>query len=418
MLLALIVPAMFQWHVHANSFAPLSSRWQPRVGAGSLPAVLIAIAAVRRLPRWSASLAWPRLLAVTFAAGVAWMASLATVDGWAGISGVLTDHNEYLPTARGVTSVSATLHEFVSRIAATNAHSWTTHVAGHPPGALLFFVLLVAVGLGGGLAAGWTVVLIAATTPLAVLVTLRRLGAGDAARRIAPVLTVGPAAVWLAVSADAVFAAVAAWGLCCLACAATARTGARLVTWGVLAGLLLGYCVLLSYGLVLLAVLAVAVLVAARNFRPIVAAATAALAVVVAFAAAGFSWWQALPVLRERYNSGIASTRPAAYWLWGDLAALCFCAGPIIGASIAAAVQHRRATAARPIVVLTLAAVVSIVLADVSLMSKAETERIWLPFVPWLLLGTALVPESWRRRALISQVALGIAVQTLLVTRW
>ena len=30
-------------------------------------------------------------------------------------------------------------------------------------------------------------------------------------------------------------------------------------------------------------------------------------------------------------------------------------------------------------------------------MSKAEVERIWLPFVPWLLLSTALLPERWRR---------------------
>ena len=26
-------------------------------------------------------------------------------------------------------------------------------------------------------------------------------------------------------------------------------------------------------------------------------------------------------------------------------------------------------------------------------MSKAEVERIWLPFVPWLLLSLALLPE-------------------------
>jgi hypothetical protein len=61
---------------------------------------------------------------------------------------------------------------------------------------------------------------------------------------------------------------------------------------------------------------------------------------------------------------------------------------------------------------------VSIVLADLSLMSKAEVERIWLPFVPWLLLGCALLPESWRRRALVLQVALAVVIQTLLYTRW
>ena len=43
----------------------------------------------------------------------------------------------------------------------------------------------------------------------------------------------------------------------------------------------------------------------------------AALAVGVAFASAGFAWWEAFPVLHERYWDGLASHRPAAYWLWG-----------------------------------------------------------------------------------------------------
>lgn len=422
MAVALIVPASFQWHVHANSFAPLSAQWRPRVGPGTLPAVLLGVAAVRWFPRLADSLSFLRLLVVTFAAGVAWMASLATVDGWGGIGTILDDQDEYLPTARRVTDVSATLHQFVGRISADSTHPWPTHVAGHPPGALLFFVVLVAVGLGSGLAAGWTIVLLAATTPLAVLLTLRRLGAERSARRVAPILAVGPAAIWLAVSADAMFGAVAAWGLCCLACSATARSRARSAGWSVLAGLLLGYCVLLSYGLVLFAVLAVAVVVVARNAHPLIGAGAASLAVVLAFAAAGFSWWQALPVLHDRYYAGIASMRPAAYWLWGDLAAACFCAGPVVGASIVLAWQRwpgvHTDVETRPLVLLTLAAAVSVLLADVSLMSKAETERIWLPFVPWLLLGVALLPTSWRRRALVSQVVFGVVLQTLLFTRW
>jgi methylthioxylose transferase len=415
---AVIVPAALRWHVHANGFAPLSAHWRPRVGRGTVPAVLVAVATVRWFPRLADSLAWPRLLVVTFGVGVAWMVSLATVDGWRGIGGVLGDRDEYLPAARRVTNVSATLHEFVDRISAASAHPWPTHVAGHPPGALLFFVMLVAVGLGGGMAAGWTVVLIAATTPMAVLLTLRRLGAEPAARRVAPILAVGPAAVWLAVSADAVFGAVAAWCLCCLGYSATSRSW-RMAGWSLVAGWLLGCCVLLSYGLVLVAVLVVAVVAAARNPRPLVGAGLGSMAIVSAFVAAGFSWWQALPVLHDRYYAGIASMRPAVYWLWGDLAALCFCAGPIIGASVAVAARGWRGEVeARPLVLLTLAAVTAIALADVSLMSKAETERIWLPFVPWLLLGVALLPKSWRRAALVSQVVFGVALQSLLLTRW
>ena len=47
-------------------------------------------------------------------------------------------------------------------------------------------------------------------------------------------------------------------------------------------------------------------------------------------------------------------------------------------------------------------------------MSKAEVERIWLPFVPWLLLSTALLPERWRRPVLGVQVVVALLVQHLL----
>jgi hypothetical protein len=193
----------------------------------------------------------------------------------------------------------------------------------------------------------------------------------------------------------------------------------------VFSGLLLGCCVLMSYGLPLLAALAVAVLLAAWNIRPLPWVVLGLLAVVLTLAAAGFVWWEALPVLRTRYYAGIASIRPASYWLWGDLAAVGFSAGPIVGASVAASAQHLRATwrhrrvgPDRVVALLTGAATLSIVLADLSLMSKAEVERIWLPFVPWLLVGCALLPEKWRRGGLVAQVVLAIVIQTLLYTRW
>ena len=51
-------------------------------------------------------------------------------------------------------------------------------------------------------------------------------------------------------------------------------------------------------------------------------------------------------------------------------------------------------------------------------MSRAEVERIWLPFVPWLLLGCALLPERWRRGGLALQVVVALLVQHLLDTGW
>jgi hypothetical protein len=429
MAVAMIVPAVSGWDVHADDVAPLNAIGNPRIGPGTVPAVLLGFAGAWWGPRVASSLPWRPLLGATFAYGVAWMTALATVDRWGGIGDVLNDDNEYLQTARGITDVSATLHGFIDRIPIGSPGQWTVHVAGHPPGALLFFVVLSAVGLGSGIAAGWTVLLIAATTPVAVLVTLRRLGAQDAARHAAPFLVVCPAAIWMAVSADAMFGATAAWGLCCLAFAATSTSLRKTAAWGVGGGLLLGWCVMLSYGLPLLGVLALTILVVGGSVRPLPFAAVAAAAVVVAFAIAGFAWWEAFPVLRTRYWAGIASVRPAAYWLWGDLAALCFSAGPIVGASVAGAAERLRrpdslegprlaAGASRTIATLVAAAAATVLLADASLMSKAETERIWLPFVPWLLLGAAFVPDRWRRPALVAQVGLTLVVQSLLFTRW
>jgi hypothetical protein len=189
------------------------------------------------------------------------------------------------------------------------------------------------------------------------------------------------------------------------------------VGWSVLAGLLLGGCVLLSYGLPLIGLVALAVLAAARSWWPLPVAAVSAAGVVLGFAAAGFAWWEAYPVLRERYWDGIAADRPASYWLWGNLAALALSAGPLLGAGLAR-LTTRSGRTDRVVTLLVAGAAAAVVLADASLMSKAEVERIWLPFVPWLLLSTALLPERWRRWGLGLQLLTALLVQHLLYTTW
>jgi hypothetical protein len=424
--LAVAVPALTGWNVHVHSFPPLHADWDPRVGSGTLPAVVIGALGAQRAVDLGERLAWRRLLLVVFLGGLAWMLALAFVDGSSGVSAILQTQYEYLRTARVTTDVHATLQEYVGRIRQTSPHYWPTHLAGHPPGALLFFVALVRLGLGSGFAAGLVVTVLAATTAVAVMVTLRTLGAERAARRAAPFLVLGPAAVWQCVSADAVFAAVGAWGVACLALAATRRPpdrspGRAALAWSVLAGLLLGYCQLLSYGLPLLGVLAVAVLVAARSWRPLVPAGVAAVVVVAVFWVAGFDYLQALAAVHDRYWGAVGGRRPAAYWLWADLAALSISAGPLAGAAVAQLAgwrRHLREPADRVVALLAGAGVAMVLAADLSLMSKAEVERIWLPFVPWVLVACALLPDSWRRRGLVLQVVVALAVQHLLVTGW
>ncbi|WP_205473526.1 hypothetical protein [Nocardioides sp. SYSU D00038] len=397
---------------------PLHGYWHPQLlGPGTLPAGLLALVSWRWAVGLAQLLGWRRLLLVAWAVGVAWLLALALVDGTDGLTRVLGNRFEYLPTARAVDDVPALLRGYLDRVPMDSDDRWPTHVAGHPPGALLFFVGLVRLGLGGDLAAALVVVGVAATIAPAVLVTLRALGAEPVARRAAPFLVLGPAAVFLAVSADAVFAAVGAWGLACLALGATAPSARPRLLWSAAAGLLLGWLVMMSYGMPLLGLVALAVLAAARSWSPLPVAAGAALLVVLAFAAAGFAWWEAYPVLHDRYWDGIAADRPASYWMWGNLAALAVCAGPLLGPGLARLAGLGR-HADRVVLLLAGSAAVAVVLADLSRMSKAEVERIWLPFVPWLLVTTALLPERWRRWGLGLQLLAALVVQHLLYTSW
>jgi hypothetical protein len=421
--LAIILPRAFHWIVNADNVPPLHAHWEPRVGPGTIPAVLIAVLAIIFAQRFGKTLGWRWLLLGSFVVGLAWMLSLAFVDGVTGVAGVLVHPHEYLNTARAVTNVFTTLHEFIARIPLHSAHHWEVQVAGHPPGALLFFVLLVKLGLGSGFAAGLVVTILAATIPVAVLLTLRRLGAELGARAAAPFLVLAPAAIWEAVSGDAVFATFAAWGLCALAYAATAKGWRRIVPWSLLAGFLLGCTVFLSYGLVLLAVIALAILFLGRSWRPIPIVLVVVGLIVAAFALSGFQWWRAYPVLTQRYFAGIASVRPFSYWVWADLACLALSAGPVVGAAIGAALARARTwrtepSALRPIILLTLAGLAMVLLADLSGMSKAEVERIWLPFIPWLLVGTALLPPRWVRITLAFQLAVALVLETLLFFVW
>lgn len=449
---AIAIPALTGWNVRVKSFPPLHAEWMPRIGPGLPVAIALGVLAVIYGARLSARMRWIPLQLTVFGVALVWLLSLALVDGLDGIGTILNHRYEYLGTAREVTDFGATLHEYISRIPYAHEDNWPVHIAGHPPGALLFFYVLVRLGLGSGLAAGFIVVLLGATIPVAVLGTMRLLGAEGFARNAAPLLVFTPAAIWVAVSGDGMFAAVAAWGLWALACAASARRRGggivQMVSWSIVAGLLLGYCVMLSYGLLLLGVLALAVLIAARDWRPLLIAAASALAVVLLFAVGGFAWWEAFPVLQQRYWDGVASRRPPGYWMWGNLAAFAISAGPLVGASLAGVIAvtvarwRRRGSGSwfgsgsaegaasgsasgsgadagiRVVLLLTGAAWLIILLADVSQMSRAEVERIWLPFVPWALLGLSLFSPGVRRGALIAQILFALIVQSLLHTGW
>ena len=107
--------------------------------------------------------------------------------------------------------------------------------------------------------------------------------------------------------------------------------------------------------------------------------------------------------MQERYWQGIANDRPFQYWSWANFASV-VCAiglGSVAGIGRAFDIAAIRRRSGLHLVVL--GALLAIVFADLSMLSKAETERIWLPFTVWLTAAGALLPPRSQRWWLAAQ---------------
>lgn len=386
---------------------PLMGPVRSRVGSATVAALTLAAVFVVVLPGLADRLRWSALLPASAVGSAAWSVTLALVDGRrGGFVDRLTGRDEYLHDVHRFTGGPIQLlHTFAGRIHTTDGSQWATHVGGHPPGALLTFWTVTR--LGGG--AGWSAALCVAGGALAVpavLLTVRAVDSEQMARRAAPFLVVAPAAVWVAVSADAWFLGVTAWGIACLALSVRRRSDPLALT----GGLLLGFGCYLSYGLVLVAPLAVAV--AVRRPRTVALGLVGVLAVVAAFTAGGFWWWDGLQQTRLRVAAGAAAARPYSYFLVANVAALVIAVGP---STVAGLARLRRGM---PLGFLAVPALAGIAVADLTGLSRGEVERIWLPFMPWLVVAAAVLPARHRRAWLAGQLAVGIVVQTLVVSLW
>jgi hypothetical protein len=396
-------------------FPPLVGDFDPRLVAAALPALALGAAAVVFAPALASRLSWRWLLVATALAAAAWAVALALVDGREALTSPLLLRGEYLHDVPRVGSPGAFLASFTEQVP-----TYHTHVQGHPPGMVLLLWALHRVGLG---APGWVAALCigagSAAAP-AALVALRAVGGEGRARVAAPFLALAPAAVWVATTADAFYAGLCAWGvgLVALACRRTGRSGTDALAAG--GGLVLGAAVFCTYGAVLLAPVAVAVVVAAapaeRRWRLLLFTAAGAVAVTAAFAAAGFWWFDGLSATRAAYLAGVASRRPYGYFLVANLAAFAIAVGPAAGVALARLRQ-------RGPVLVAAGALVAIAVADLSGLSKGEVERIWLPFVPWVLVATCALAA--RRRPLQAsrgwlglQVAVALGVQVGVRTPW
>ncbi|MFJ9711049.1 hypothetical protein [Streptomyces sp. NPDC101234] len=418
---------------------PVFADWDPHVGPGTPAALLVAAAVVAYGPGLAVRLPWRGLLAAAWGTCLAWTWSLALVDGWQrGVAGRLTSPNEYLTVIGRFHDIPATLRDFTHHIVSGTPAPWPAHIAGHPPAATLTFVLLDRIGLrGGGWAGAWCIT-VGSTACVAVLVAVRALADERLARRAAPFLALAPAAVWVGASADGYFAAVAAWAVALLALAVTGRG----VGWAAGAGLLYGLTCYLSYGLTLFALIGAAVLVLGRRRvreRPVVLAlllVAGAAVVPVAFTLAGFDWWEGYRLLVTRYYQGVGGTRPYGYWVWANLACTVLITGPATVAGLrrtGATLIHRRkspsasvtpstssvssvSSARTRLAFLVAVTLLALLIADLSGMSKAETERIWLPFAMWLLPACAFLPRP--RVWLTGQALLALLLNHLLFTGW
>ncbi|HVE95741.1 MAG TPA: hypothetical protein VNA67_01955, partial [Pseudonocardiaceae bacterium] len=109
--------------------------------------------------------------------------------------------------------------------------------------------------------------------------------------------------------------------------------------------------------------------------------------------------------------------RPYSYWVWANLACLAVVLGPAGVAGLRRVITAGQGQP-RVLVALCAAAALAVLAADLSGLSKAEVERIWLPFAVWLVAATALLPGRQIRWWLGAQATVVLLVNHLLLTTW
>jgi hypothetical protein len=406
--------------LHLRSGYVLVGGLDPVLTPGVLLPLVAAVAGVLWGPSLARRLRWRWLLAGSAGAAATWAVAVAASSGWSRLAEPMASEHEYVSDVDRVQGIGAFLSTFVDSVPVDSVDPWVTHVAGHPPGALLAFALLDRVGLGGpGWAAALCIVGGAVAVP-AVLVTVRAVADESAARAVAPFAVLFPAAVWIATSADAFFAGVTAWGIALLALAA-ARTPSRAGYLQALAGgLLLGGSLFLSFGLTAAGLIALAVVLVQKArlgwggvVRILAAAAVGVLLVFAAYTLGGYWWFEGIVVDAERVREGAAYEdrfAHAHYFLAANVAAAAVATGPAVVAGLAG-LRSR-------LLWLPLGALAGMAVSDLSGLVLGETERIWLPFLFWLLPATAALPVRSQRFWLACSALLAIAVEVAVPSPW
>ena len=372
--------------------------------------IAVGAAVVAGWPRVCRRWSWSGLLAAVPVTAGAWTVAVACIDGPSDVAAPLRISTEYLAALPQVTSLGTFLSTYVERLG-----DYPIHVQGHPPGQVLLLWLLDRVGLGGAWPATVQTIMFAVLAGVGVL-TVVRWECGEAvARRAAVFVGFAPATWTIATSSDATFCGVAV-AANVAGFAAQRAAGWRAIGLGVATGVAAASLCFLTYGGPLfLGPLLIPCwrVLQGRRWGLVLAATAGFSAVVAAFTTSGFWWFDGLAATRRAYASGIALHRPFSYFVVANLWVLAVMVGP---AALAGMVFLRRGSLAT----LVAAAALGVAVADLSGLSKAEVERIWLPFVPWLVLIAALQVRRWpmARWWLAAQLVPTVVLPWFFVGQW
>jgi hypothetical protein len=393
-------------------FPPFYIRWAPHVGPLAAVWVAGAMGAAAVTPRWiDRPRRAPLMAAGLFALALALGVSLNVArDGfhelWAvfqiGPGGSPEAGNEYLADPA---ALSHGVAYYVAHFP-TLFPSLPQKVTGNPPGPLVALHLL-GISTPGALAA-LCIGTGALTAPLAY--ELGRSLGGEQRGRLAGALTAfAPSLLlWGATSADYAFATLGLAAACLLV---RDRPQARV------AGALLA-AIGSFFSWLLLAIPVWAVLVVRGregSRRALLLASSCALATAALYLALALIWgydpFAALKATDAVYRHGIAHMRPYAYWAFGSPVAFALALGAPTAWALLRAASVRDATALALVAVVLVGAVLGY--------TKAETERIWLPFVPLACVSAArvLAPRGLRT-ALWLLVGQALAIELLFDTIW
>lgn len=154
---------------------------------------------------------------------------------------------------------------------------------------------------------------------------------------------------------------------------------------------------------------------------PAVAGVAAVVIVITAmFASLGFWWLDGARETQRQYWAGTAQFRPFGYFMIANVAVALIAIGPVgFGGLLALWRQRRSASAAWPIVI---GALLALLASHASQYTRAEVERIWLLFYPWLLVAAGTPSLHARNHAAAALIAVqagcSIVLQAVLVSKW